>query len=197
MTITQLATWKPSMLASFSQQNFTETNGPSDKDTAFYLSCPFSLLVQLQVLFGQSCIFTLHLLQLDLLSRKSRHYYTKAHRLTPPNFSADQLHCFSWLMVQDADGMLPEKWKATACSTTEADTSPVPDNLLSFLSHLCSVQAQNEKDISLSTSQLQCHIIYISSPPTTIHQVSLLVQDLDKFQLRKKNYLEEWWQREF
>ena len=169
------------------------------KDTAFYLSCPSSLLVQLQVLFSQSCIFTLYLLQLDLLSRKSGHYYTKALRLTPPNYSAEQLRCSCWLMVQDADGMLLERWKATVCSTAQADTSPVPDDLLSFFSHLRSLKAQNEKDISLSPSQLQCHIIYIllsrtPSPPTTTHQVSLLVQDkslLDKFQLRKKN-LEEW-----
>lgn len=92
-TSTQLATWKRSGLVSSPQQNSTEANAPS----ALYLSCPSSLLIQLQVLFGQSCIFTLYLLQLDLLSRKSRCYYTTALRVTPPNHFAEQLRCSCWL----------------------------------------------------------------------------------------------------
>lgn len=123
----------------------------TNKNTAFYLSCPSSLLIQLQVLFSQSCIFTLYLLQLDLLSRNSRCYHSKVLRLTPPPFSA-WLHCSCWLMVQDAGRILLEQWKVTVCSTAQADTSPISDGLVSCFSYLYSLKPQNKKDISLSTS---------------------------------------------
>lgn len=101
---------------------------PTRQRHCFYLSCPPSLLIQLQVLFGQSCIFTLHLLQLDLLFRKSSYYYTKALCLTPSDYSAEQLHCSCFLMVQDAGGMLLEGWEATVSSSAQIEPSPGQDD---------------------------------------------------------------------
>lgn len=42
-----------------------------------YLSCPFSLLIKSRVLLSQSYIFTLHLLQLEFLSRENKYYYSQ------------------------------------------------------------------------------------------------------------------------
>lgn len=100
---------------------------PTSRRHCFYLSCPPSLLIQLQVLFSQSCIFTLHLLQLDLLSRKSRNY-TKALCPIPPDCPAEQLHCSCFLMVQDAGGMLLEGWEATVSSSVQTQPSPELDD---------------------------------------------------------------------
>lgn len=94
---------------------------PACQRHCFYLSCPPRLLVQLQVLFGQSCIFILHLLQLDLLSRKSRNY-TKVLCVTPLDYPAEQLHCSCFLIVQDAGGMLLNGREATVSNT--APTEP-------------------------------------------------------------------------
>lgn len=120
MTITELETWEQHVLLSRILQKPVL---PTTQRHCFYLSCPSSLLIQLQVLFGQSCIFTLHLLQLDLLSRKSR-YYTKALCLIPPDCPAEQLHCSCFLMVQDAGGMLLEDWEANSKQHCSNRTQP-------------------------------------------------------------------------
>lgn len=92
-------------------------------------------------------------------------------------------------MVQDPDGMLLEGQMPTACSTAQADTSPVADRLSSFF--LCTLKAQIKTFPRLLHSS---SATLFTSPPTTTDRFLLLVQDqslLDKFQLRKKYYLEE------
>lgn len=123
----------------------------ANKSTAFYLSCPSGLLIQLQVLLGQSCIFTLYLLQLDLLSETAG--------VTTPVSSDWPSH-----LVLQHGSIAPVYWwfrMLTGCCLCNGRyqytallrqiSASVADDLLSSFSHLCSLKTENEKAISLNT----------------------------------------------
>lgn len=123
----------------------------TNKNTAFYLSCPSGLLIQLQVLLGQSCIFTLYLLQLDLLSE------------TVGVTTSESSDWPSHLVLQH-DSTAPLDWwfrMLTGCCLCNGRhqctallrqvSASVADDLLSSFSHLCCLKTQNEKPISLNS----------------------------------------------
>lgn len=200
MTITQLATWKPSTLASSSQQNFRVTNAPSEKQR-----CCFLPVLPIQP--SRSAASSLRpVVHFHFVPPAAGSPVQKQQALLHrgPRTNSPKLICRAALLLLLTDGAgcwWDAAWGVEGNSVQHCSSRYQPCARCSVKFLFPFTQPQNpEWDISLSTSQFQCHIIYIllsrtQPPPTTIHQVSLSVHDqslLDKFQLRKKNYLEEW-----